>query len=206
MACDLGFRPSDNPRYYFLSYNTEDADRVREIARQMSRNGIELWYDKGIEYGEKWERTIAEKIYDCQAVVLFFTKGILHKENSYVEKEYKMALKFSKKIYVVMMDDIDDEDVPPVRMPWWTDIQDLQCIEANIIADPDRVVEEIISALTVKMEQDTGDAWNDGINTVLRYNYSETHKKKEERNLFISIYNCFSCDCASGLLGVDSYP
>ena len=96
-ACYLGFRASDNPKYYFLSYNSEDADRVGEIASQMSRAGIELWYDKGIEYGEKWERTIAEKIYGCQAVVLFFTRGILYKENSYVEKEYKMALKFSKR-------------------------------------------------------------------------------------------------------------
>ena len=187
MACYLGFRPSDNPKYYFLSYNSEDADRVGEMAGKISRAGIELWYDKGIEYGEKWEKTIAEKICGCQAVVLFFTRGILYKENSYVEKEYKMALKFSKKIYVVMMDDIDDEDVPPVRMPWWTDIQDLQCIEANIIADPDRVVEEIISALTAKMEQDTGNAWNDGINTELRYNYRETHKKKR-KVIFLSVF------------------
>ena len=101
MACYLGFRPSDNPKYYFLSYNSEDADRVGEIAGQMSRAGIELWYDKGIEYGEKWERTIAEKIYGCQAVVLFFTRGILYKENSYVEKEYEKALKFYEKALAV---------------------------------------------------------------------------------------------------------
>lgn len=69
MASYLGFKPSDNPKYYFLSYNKEDADRVGEIAGLMSRAGIELWYDKGIEYGEKWERIIAEKIYGCQALV-----------------------------------------------------------------------------------------------------------------------------------------
>jgi len=171
MANYLGFRPSDNPKYYFLSYNTEDADRVGEIAGQMSQAGIELWYDKGIEYGEKWERTIAEKIYGCQAVVLFFTRGILYKENSYVEKEYKMALKFSKKIYVVMMDEIDDEDVPPVRMPWWTDIQDLQCIEAPIFANSDVVVEEIVSVLTVKREPDTGDVRSESANIELRSTY-----------------------------------
>ena len=60
MASYLGFRPSDQPGYYFLSYNTEDADRVGEIALQIKQTGIDLWYDKGIEYGEKWERTIAE--------------------------------------------------------------------------------------------------------------------------------------------------
>ena len=138
MACDLGFRPSDNPEYYFLSYNSEDADRVSEIVVQMSQFGINLWYDKGVEYGEKWEKIIAEKIHDCQAVVLFFTKGILSKENSYVEKEYKIALKFQRKIYVVMMDDIEDGDVPPEKMPWWIDIKDLQCVEAHVIAEPYR--------------------------------------------------------------------
>jgi len=145
MACDLGFRPS---KYYFLSYNSEDADRVSEIARQMSRTGIELWYDNGIKYDEKWERTIAEKIYGCQAVVLFFTRGILYKESSFVEKEYKMALTFKRKIYVVLMDEIDDEDVPPFKVLWWTDIKTQQCIEAHAIADPGRIAEEIVSALT----------------------------------------------------------
>ena len=139
MACYLGFRPSDNPKYYFLSYNSEDADRVGEIAGQMSRAGIALWYDKGIEYGEKWERTIAEKIYGCQAVVLFFTRGILDKEDSFVEKEYKMARTYRKNVYVVMMDEIDHRDVPTGKMFWWNEIMELQCIEAHVIDDPDRV-------------------------------------------------------------------
>ena len=171
MACYLGFRASDNPKYYFLSYNSEDADRVGEIASQMSRAGIELWYDKGIEYGEKWENTIAEKIYSCQAVVLFFTRGILYKEDSFVEKEYKMARTYKKKVYVVMMDKIDHRDVPTGKMFWWNEIMELQCIEAHVIDDPDRMVEEIISALTVKREQGTGDARNDSANTELRSTY-----------------------------------
>ena len=171
MACNLGFRPSDNPKYYFLSYNSEDADRVGEIAGKMNRTGIELWYDKGIEYGEKWERTIAEKIYGCQAVVLIFTRGILDKEDSFVEKEYKMARTYRKKVYVVMMDEIDHRDVPTGKMFWWNEIMELQCIEAHVIDDPDRMVEEIISALTVKREQGTGDARNDSANTELRSTY-----------------------------------
>lgn len=44
---------------------------------------------------------------------------------------------------------------------------ELQCIEAHVIDDPDRMVEEIISALIVKREQGTGDAWNDRANTEL---------------------------------------
>ena len=168
MASYLGFRPSDQPGYYFLSYNTEDANRVGEIALQIKQTGIDLWYDKGIEYGEKWERTIAEKIQGCQAVILFFTREILYKESPYVEKEYRMALNFERKIYVVMMDEIDHRDVPSSKMPWWTDIKALQCIEAHVIADPDRVVEEIVSALAMRREQDKGTVRNGGANMELR--------------------------------------
>lgn len=46
------------------------------------------------------------------------------------------------------MDEIDDEDVPPFKVLWWTDIKTQQCIEAHAIADPGRIVEEIASALT----------------------------------------------------------
>lgn len=168
MACNLGFTPTDNENYYFLSYNKEDADRVSEIAQQISRTGIELWYDNGIKYGERWERTIAEKIYGCQAVILFFTRGILYKVDSYVEKEYEMARRFGRTIYYVMLDNIVDEEVPPKKMPWWIVIKATQCIEAHEIADPYRIVEEIAVALAITKEHGTGDAQKDSASIELR--------------------------------------
>lgn len=117
---------------------------------------------------EKWERTIAEKIQGCRAVVLFFTRGILYKENSYMEKEYRIALNFERKIYVVIMDDIDHRDVPPGKMPWWTDIKALQWIEAHVIADPDRGDEGLVSALAMRREQDKATVQNGGAYMELR--------------------------------------
>ena len=171
MACDLGFRPSNNTNYFFLSYNTEDADRVREIALQLSQAGIELWYDKAIEYGEKWERTIAEKIHSSQAVILFFSRGILHKVDSYVEKEYSMAQRFGRRIYIVMLDDIDDGEVPPGKMPWWDAIRALQCIEAHVISDPHSIVKEIVMTLVTRKDYGMGIMGNDEDNLKLHSPY-----------------------------------
>lgn len=157
MACDLGFKPTNNANYYFLSYNSEDSHRISEISRLMFHSGINVWYDKGIGYGEKWEKIIAEKINACQAVILFFTKGILSKDNSYVEKEYKMASKFKREVYTVMLDDIDDRDVPVNKMPWWIEITDRQCIAAHGSIEPYRVVEEISALLGVTVFEDKMD-------------------------------------------------
>lgn len=151
MAEDFGFAPCNEPGYYFVSYNSEDAERVGAIARKLHSNNVLLWYDKGIPYGEKWEAIIAEKIKKSQAVILFFTKGILFKEDSYVKKEYRIATKnFKKKVYVIMLDFIDDESVPLDKVFWFNDIRDNHNIDIVDINDLDKISNEIMSAIDIK--------------------------------------------------------
>ena len=68
MSCYLGFTPTADPNYYFVSYNSEDADRVGLIAQRLCRSDVPLWYDYGLEYGEKWEGQISGRLKDAQAV------------------------------------------------------------------------------------------------------------------------------------------
>lgn len=99
------------------------------IAKTMSHSGINLWYDHGIEYGDNSEITITERIQNVQAVILFFTKGILKKNNSYVQREYKIATQFyDRKVYVIMLDEIKKEEIPVAKVAWWIDINEKQCI------------------------------------------------------------------------------
>ena len=148
MSNYLGFEPSECPEYYFVSYNNEDAVRVGEIAGRLFEDKIPLWYDHGIEYGEKWERAISGKLAGCKAVLLFFTKGILQKENSYVRKEYTMATEyFDKKVYVVILDQVEKKEIPFDKVPWWIDIQEKQCINAIRIADAAAVAQKIKEAI-----------------------------------------------------------
>lgn len=155
MSNYLGFQPTDNPIYYFVSYNSEDAEKVGIIAKAMSHSGINLWYDHGIEYGDNWENVISEKIRNSQAMILFFTKGILQKSNSYVQKEYKMATRFfNRKVYVVMLDEIHDSEIPTAKVSWWIDINENQCVTGYAFDDPHTLTENIASALGIQSHED----------------------------------------------------
>ena len=155
MSCYLGFEPTDRPNYYFVSYNSEDIERISPIAKSVFHAGVPLWYDFGLEYGEKWETQISGEIMNSQAILLFFTKGILMKQNSYVRKEYEMATKFfGRKVFVVMMDKIENKDVPFDKVPWWIDIQEHQSIDVSNMTDMDAIVCRILQALGMQTREE----------------------------------------------------
>lgn len=183
MSNYLGFEPSDNPSYFFVSYNNEDAERVGNIAKRLHHGNIPLWYDHGIDYGDAWESKISEKLMNAQSVILFFTKGILFKEHSYVHKEYIMANDFfDKKVYVVIMDEIKNKDVPHSKVPWWIDIQAKQCINVVGVSDCDAIVQEIAKAIGMSTHEDK-------MNSIIKsYKLLYDGGKLEEAERFLADY------------------
>jgi len=146
----LGFDPTDNPYYFFVSYNNEDANRVSGLACAMHDAGIPLWYDYGLEYGEKWAWQINEKIANAQAVILLLTKGILQKKKSYVRKEYKIAVEAGTKIIVLFVDEIDKKDVPVWNLDWWVDIKEKHCLDIYPLKDRNELIKEVKRALGLR--------------------------------------------------------
>ena len=131
MARNLGVAYTENKPYYFISYNSEDETRVAAFARELEKLGVPMWYDHGIKLGTEWENEIAEKIDSCEAVVMFLSKNIFAKENSYVHKEFELATEYSEKtVYVVMLDNIKKPEVPVRFRGWWTEVTKLQCVNA----------------------------------------------------------------------------
>ena len=86
MATDLGVKVTEEGKYFFISYNTEDAELVSGYLKRMADYGLPVWYDYGIPKGEKWEEIIAEKIYNCEDVIMFISNNLFKKEDSYVKK------------------------------------------------------------------------------------------------------------------------
>lgn len=153
MSNYLGFEPCNDSDYYFVSYNNEDAERVGAITQKLCNN-LPLWYDYGIEYGKKWKKIITEKIAASRAVILFFTKGILLKEESYVQTEYEIATEFfDKKVYVVMLDHVEKKSVPKDKVFWFIDICERQNINAFDTSNPDIISNTITSALGIKKHE-----------------------------------------------------
>lgn len=147
MSDYLGFMPATRQNYYFLSYNHDDADKVSAIACAINNAGVPLWYDYGLQYGEEWERQISSKIADSQAVILLFTKGILYKNGGYVEKEYKIAEAFDKKIYVLLLEEVTKYDVPNQLMGWWVKISDAHYLSIWQWNNQKKTIKEVYRAL-----------------------------------------------------------
>lgn len=148
MSRYLGIEPIESGPYYFISYNSEDVDRVSEYAKIMARYNIPMWYDHGLKTGCEWQEDIADHIQNCEGVILFLTKKIFLKEQSFVYTEYEMAKNyFDKKMYIIMLDQFDKKDIPNKYLSWWIELQHIQsitCLTKEAFLDSiDRVMQDI---------------------------------------------------------------
>ena len=150
MPANLGIEPTDRLDYYFVSYNTDDAERLAPVVRQLSHYNVPIWYDRGLKYGAKWEKEIADRIQSCMAVILFVTKGLFEKENPYVEIEYEMASKyFDKKVYVILIDQIQKEQIPNSKLGWWIQLGQNRQLDYTAYHDKSRFYHEITKMLNI---------------------------------------------------------
>lgn len=148
MSRNLGIEPTSEGSYYFISYNSEDEERVSEQVKTLDRYNLPMWYDDGLKTGEEWETEIANRIEGCDAVILFLTKGIFAKESSYVVKEFRMATRFfSKRVLIVRLDDIERTDVPNRYLSFYLDVENMQSISAKSFTDTHALASKILSDL-----------------------------------------------------------
>lgn len=181
MSGYLGVEVVNEGKYYFISYNTEDMSEVANYVKVLAEKGLPIWYDYGIQVGNQWEETIAEKIIGSEAVILFISRNIFSKEKSFVHKEYRVATRRKKKIFVVLLDDIDEEEIPPRYEMWWDDIMSLQCIIAprcSVAECADRLIGELGFVPTPKYS----DEWAKLLEAVsITANEEEKLKKEREK-------------------------
>lgn len=71
--------------------------------------------------------------------------------NSYVQREYKIATQFyDRKVYVIMLDEIKKEEIPVEKVAWWIDINEKQGINGYEFTDTPKLVEKISSSLGIQ--------------------------------------------------------
>ena len=132
MATNFGFMPVLTGKRYFISYKNEDSERIGEITRRLNQMGVPMWYDYGIEKGERWSDEIKRNIEECEAFILFATRKLFAAEDTWVRKEFRLASMSKKKKYVVWLDDLNPyenpNDVHSKLKAWYVDVDDLQGI------------------------------------------------------------------------------
>ena len=111
----------DDARRYrkaFISYASEDRDKVLQRVQMLGPLGIEFFQDLvSLEAGERWEPTIYEQIDACDLFLLFWSDHA--KASDWVHREVRHALERKAN------DDLRPPEIrpiviegPPVPKPW----------------------------------------------------------------------------------------
>ena len=134
----------------FISYSSQDQERVVKIADKLRSADISIWVDEsGISAATLWSQEIAEAITSCKVLVLMVTPKSVASEN--VVKEVSLAAEQRKKILPVIL---EPTEIPKSLQYHLAGIQhlDVTRMEASECA------EEIIPALKQLLGMESEDA------------------------------------------------
>jgi hypothetical protein len=84
----------------FFSYNREDQHLVKQIADNLEKVGIKVWFDESLGGGQKWLKAITQNITDSSSTIVFFgPSGIGQYQD--MEIETALSLNVEQKISVI---------------------------------------------------------------------------------------------------------
>ena len=76
--------------YVFVSYAHKDADMVYPVIGKLHGMGYRLWYDEGIEVGDKWFKVVCDHLRQSACMLLFWSSEA--EKSQWVGKEILIAL------------------------------------------------------------------------------------------------------------------
>lgn len=150
MSRNFGFEPVKEKPFCFVSYRAIEAKRVAPIVKQLHERGVRIWYDQGLQLGNRYETVIAKKIRASSLVLLFCTKSIFRQKKSFVRRESGLAEEYGKEIYPVMLDEINidnEEEVLEDHALFAEHLKELHCVEAFRLASVTEIVDTIMRDL-----------------------------------------------------------
>lgn len=84
-------------RHIFISHSHQDEDYTRKLAEHLNQQGLEVWQDDRIDYGDRWWPTVVQSILDCAAFVVVMTPEA--EASEWVGREILLAQREKKPIY-----------------------------------------------------------------------------------------------------------
>jgi len=99
----------------FLSHSSKDDFAAVGVRDWLDENGWhEVFLDldpvAGIHAGERWERALHEQAARCEAVLFLVSRNWL--ESEWCRREYELAQKLNKRVFVVLIDNLAIGDLP----------------------------------------------------------------------------------------------
>src|SRR5262245_8859132 len=100
----LPFQAYDgNKPYIFVSYAHKDSELVFTEIRDLHAKGYRIWYDEGIEPGNKWPEEIAKALADATLFLVFISPMAVQSQN--VRNEINFALNRQKLFLAVHLEE-----------------------------------------------------------------------------------------------------
>ncbi len=75
----------------FLSYASEDRERVRPLAEALAEQGWDVWWDRSIPPGQTWREVIQAALAEARCVVVVWSRRSV--ESRWVIAEADQALR-----------------------------------------------------------------------------------------------------------------
>jgi WD40 repeat protein len=109
--------------YVFVSYAREDEAYVTTLAGHLGKQGVEVWTDAAIYFGDRYRKVIEERIDACAAFVVVMSPAARGSE--WVDREIQHARSQDKQVFPLLLsgkvfftiNDLHYEDVTDGRQP-----------------------------------------------------------------------------------------
>jgi S1-C subfamily serine protease len=89
----------------FISYASEDRDRVQSLARALEREGWSVWWDRRIPTGRSFSEVIQEALGASKAVVVVWSTRSV--KSSWVQNETRKGLRRGVLFPVMLLDEVE---------------------------------------------------------------------------------------------------
>ena len=90
--------------YIFVSYAHADG-AVMPIIEALDREGYRVWYDEGIQAGSSFPDYIANRLHDCECVLICVSRSSI--ASGWCRNEVDYALELGKPMLPVYLEDVE---------------------------------------------------------------------------------------------------
>ena len=90
-------------RTVFVSYSRKDSPQVEKAVELLEAGGADIFRDiDDIQYGDRWETVIREKLAEAERVLVFWSSNALLSE--WVNREWSIAIAMQKRVVPILLD------------------------------------------------------------------------------------------------------
>jgi hypothetical protein len=94
----------------FISYSKSHTEATRNLARELEKKGVTVWWDTELLAGESFRERILQEIKACKAAIVIWTPDSVHSD--YVLSEAERA-RVARKLIQLRTPDLEPGELPP---------------------------------------------------------------------------------------------